>query len=152
MGFSQEETICRIWNQGHSLRERAGNPPVVYDHGAREVYDEKTGYKLPERVVVYGSFQPYVGAVENDSNSEVTRMYYVGNNSYVLSVLIPFAGQYHFGVSTYGTLSAVYTADRYPRSGSGPREWFCTKKDNTAVRFTYEFMGSGGVKVEVFDD
>ncbi len=152
MGFSQEETICRIWNQGHSLRERAGNPPVVYDHGAREVYDEKTGYKLPERVVVYGSFQPYVGAVENDSNSEVTRMYYVGNNIYVLSVLIPFAGQYHFGVSTYGTLSAVYTADRYPRSGSGPREWFCTKKDNTAVRFTYEFMGSGGVKVEVFDD
>ncbi len=152
MGFSQEETIARIWAAGHSLRERAGNPPLVQDHGAREVYDEKTGYKLPERVVVYGSFQPYAGAVENDSNSEVTRMYYVGNNTYVLSVLLPFAGEYSFGVSTYGTLSAVYTTDRYPRSGSGPRKWFRTKKDNAAVRFTYEFLGTEGVKVEIFED
>lgn len=152
MGFSQEDVICRIWAKGHSLREQAGNPLPVQDYGAREVYDERTGYKLPERVVVYGSFQPYAGAVENDSNSEVTRMYYVGNNTYVLSVVIPFAGKYNFGVSTYGTLSAVYTGDRYPRSGGGPRKWFTTKKDNAAVRFTYEFMGRDGVRVEVFED
>ncbi|MCI8287071.1 MAG: hypothetical protein HFH89_05325 [Lachnospiraceae bacterium] len=152
MGFSQEDTICRIWGQGHSLREKAGNPPMVADHGAREVYDEKTGYKLPERVVVYGSFQPYAGAVRDDSNSEVTRMYYVGNNTYVLSVVIPFPGEYDFGVSTYGTLSATYSTDRFARSGSGHRGVFRTEKENAVVRFTYEFMSSRGVKVEVFND
>lgn len=152
MGFDQEDTIRMLWEQGHRLRELAGNPSVVNDYGARDVYDETTGYKLPERVVVYGSFQPYVGAVESDSNSEVTRMYYIGKNTYVLSVVIPFPGEYNYGVSTYGTLSATYSWDRFPRSGSGPRGIFRTEKENAVVRFTYEFMGSEGVKVEVFND
>ncbi len=152
MGFSQEDTICALWAAGHSLRERAGNPPILNDYGARELYDEETGYKLPERVILYGSFQPYVGAVKNDSNSEVTRMYHVSGRTYTLTVMIPFAGEYDFAVSTYGTLSATYCVDRFPRSGSYNKGVFCTTKENSAVRFTWEFMGNDGVKVEIFDD
>lgn len=70
----------------------------------------------------------------------------------MLSVVIPFPGEYNYGVSTYGTLSATYSWDRFPRSGSGPRGIFRTEKENAVVRFTYEFMGSEGVKVEVFND
>jgi len=151
MGFSQEKVIKRLWESGHVLRGKAGNPPQLIDYGAREEYDGQTGYKLPEKVVVYGSFQPYVGAVENDSNSEITRMYHIGGRSYMLSVLLPFAGEYTFAVSTYGTLSATYSIDRFPRSGSGWAGRFRTKKNNAAVKFTYEFMGEG-VKVEVYDD
>ena len=64
--------------------------------------------KLPEEIVVYGSFQPSVGAMKNDSNSSMTRMYYVGDNTWKLSVVIPYAGTYDYAVSTYGTLSATY--------------------------------------------
>lgn len=101
---------------------------------------EETGMKLPEKVVVYGSFQPYVGAVKNDSNSEVTRMYYIGDNTYQLSVILPYAGEYDFAVSTYGTLSATYCSDRFPRSGSSNKEIFVTTWDNSVVRFKYRFI------------
>lgn len=151
MGFSQEEAMRRIFERGHTLREKAGNPEHLIRYGARDVYDEKTGYKLPEKVVVYGSFQPYVGAFKNDSNSEMTRMYYIGDNQYVLSVILPYAGEFDFAVATYGTLSATYCIDKYPRSGSANKGTFRTERDNTVVRFTYEFM-SNEVKVEVYDD
>ena len=104
-------------------------------------YDPETGYKLPEKVVVYGSFQPFVGATENDSNSEVTRMYYIGDNTYTLTVVIPFAGEYNYAVSTYGTLSAVYTANHHrAESGDGPKAHFVTRRDNCVVRFTFRYM------------
>ena len=96
--------------------------------------------KLPEKVVVYGSFQPYVGAMANDSNSEVTRMYYVGDNTYALTVVIPWAGTFDYAVSTYGTLSATYSFDRFPRSGSSNKGTFTTTRDNAVVRFRYRFM------------
>jgi hypothetical protein len=90
---------------------------------------------------VYGSFQPFVGAVENDSNSEVTRMYYIDDNTYTLTVVIPFAGAYDYAVSTYGTLSAVYTSQHHrAESGDGPKAAFTTKRDNSVVRFTFRFM------------
>ena len=91
--------------------------------------------------MVYGSFQPFVGCEENDSNSELTRMYYVGDNTYTLSVVIPFAGTYNYAVSTYGTLSAVYTAHGpRPASGDGPKAHFTTTRDNCVVRFTFRYM------------
>ncbi len=140
MGFSQEETIKRIWESEEALNEVEANPENSSDYGAKDVYDEETGMKLPERVVVYGSFQPYVGAVKNDSNSEVSRMYYIGNNTYALSVVIPFAGEYDYAVSTYGTLSATYSHDTYPRSGSSNKGVFAVLNDNTVVRFLFHFM------------
>ena len=140
MGFSQEDTIKRIWESEEELKEMAANPVNAADYGAKDVYDDATGMKLPERVVVYGSFQPYVGAVKNDSNSEVTRMYYIGDNTYALSVVIPFAGKYDYAVSTYGTLSATYSHDTYPRSGSSNKDYFTVINDNTVVCFMFHFM------------
>ena len=140
MGFSQEDMMKACWDDGDRLRRRYANPEHLIRYGARDVYDPETGLKLPEKVVVYGSFQPFVGAVANDSNSEITRMYYIGDNTYTLTVVLPFAGDYDFSISTYGTLSAVYNKDRFPRSGSGPKAYFTTKRDNAVVRFRYRFM------------
>lgn len=151
MGFSQEETIKQLWESGDKLREQAGNPADLLDYGAKEVYDSETGMKLPQKVVVYGSFQSQVGAPENDSNSEITRMYYIGDNTYTLSVLIPFAGEYDYAVSTYGTLSCTYCYDNYPRSGSSNKAYFKTEKNNTVVRFRYKFMDNI-VEVDYFSN
>mgnify|MGYP000966765139 CR=1 FL=1 len=139
MGFNQEEAVNRIWAMGDGLRKKAGNPVGLIDYGAKDVYDEETGMKLPQKVVLYGSFQPCVGAVKNDSNSEVTRMYYIGGNTYTLSVLLPYAGEYDYAISTYGTMSAVYCDDRFARSGSQSKAHFKVEKDNTVVRFQYEY-------------
>lgn len=141
MGFGQEDVMKACWDDGDRLREGYANPEHLIRYGGHEVYDPETGYKLPEKVVVYGSFQPFVGATENDSNSEVTRMYYIGDNTYTLTVVIPFAGEYNYAVSTYGTLSAVYTANHHrAESGDGPKAHFVTRRDNCVVRFTFRYM------------
>ena len=141
MGFGQEDTMAACWEDGDRLREGYANPEHLIRYGCREQYDPETGFKLPEKIVVYGSFQPFVGCEENDSNSELTRMYYVGDNTYTLSVVIPFAGTYDYAVSTYGTLSAVYTAHSpRPASGDGPKAHFTTKRDNCVVKFTFRYM------------
>jgi hypothetical protein len=149
MGFSQEETVKKIWAMGDELRKKAGNPVDLIEYGAKDTYDKETGMKLPQKIVVYGSFQPYVGAVRNDSNSEVTRMYYIGDNTYTLSVILPYAGEYDYAISTYGTLSATYCYDRFPRSGSQNKGYFKVEKDNTVVRFQYKFLDNK-VTVEMF--
>lgn len=149
MGFSLEETVKSLWASGDSLRKKAGNPEDLIEYGARNVYDKETGMKLPQKVVVYGSFQPYVGAVKNDSNSEITRMYYIGDNTYTLSMIIPYAGEYDYAISTYGTLSATYCYDVYPRSGSSNKGLFKVEKDNTVVRFKYRFIDNI-VTIEMF--
>lgn len=149
MGFSQEDVMKACWDDGDRLREGWANPEHLIRYGCRETYDAETGYKLPEKVVVYGSFQPFVGAVEDDSNSEITRMYYLGDNTYALSVVMPFAGEYNYAVSTYGTLSAVYTAENCrAESGLGPKATFVTPRDNCVVRFTFRFMDNA-VSAEV---
>ena len=150
LGFSQEEKAKELLKSGNSLRKRAANPSSLIDYGGKEIYDKKTGIKLPEKVVVYGSFQPFVGAVKNDSNSEITRMYYKGNNLYQLSIILPFVGSYDFSISTYGTLSATYQTDGYPRSGSSNKAYFQTYKENTVVVFSYEFI-SNKVSVEIIE-
>ncbi|MGL4345020.1 MAG: hypothetical protein ACRCTE_07480 [Cellulosilyticaceae bacterium] len=151
MGFGQEETVKTLWETGDTLRQQAGNPKHLIDYGCRNVYDPETGMKLPEKVVLYGSFQPHVGAVQNDSNSEVTRMYYIGDNTYVLSIVIPFAGEFDYAVATYGTLSATYCYDNYPRSGSSNKGLFKTTKDNTVVKFSYKFMDNH-VQIDLFEN
>jgi hypothetical protein len=151
MGFSQEETIKKIWATGDTLRKKAANPEDLMEFGAKNIYDEETGMKLPGKIVVYGSFQPYVGAVQNDSNSEITRMYYIGNNTYTLSVVIPYAGEFDYAISTYGTLSATYCYDNYPRSGSSNKGFFRVEKDNTVVRFQYKFIDNI-VSIELFEE
>ena len=56
-------------------------------------------------------------------------------------MVIPFAGTYDYAVSTYGTLSAVYTAHSHrPASGDGPKAHFTTPKDNCVVKFTFRYM------------
>lgn len=140
MGFGDEAVIEKLWKRGHQLRKLAANPQHLIRYGARQEFDPETGMKLPELIVAYGSFQPYAGASQNDSNSSVTRLYYVGDNTYSLSVVMPFAGTYDFAISTYGTLSAVYCTDRFARSGSGPKGTFTIEKDNSVVRFSYRFI------------
>ena len=140
MGFGQEDALRACWADGDRLREQYGNPEHLIRYGARDEYDPETGMKLPEKVVVYGSFQPFVGATANDSNSEVTRMYYVGDNTYALTVVIPWAGTFDYAISTYGTLSATYSYDRFPRSGSSNKGTFTTVRDNSVVRVRYRFM------------
>ncbi len=63
---------------------------------------------------------------------------------------MPFAGTYDFSVATYGTLSATYQLDGYPRSGSSNKAHFTTEKDNMVVRFRYQFI-SNKVTVEIFE-
>ena len=150
MGFGQEDVMKRCWDDGNRLRDGYGNPQDLIRYGARDVYDTETGMKIPEKVVVYGSFQPYVGAVANDSNSEITRMYYIGDNTYTLSVVLPYAGTFDFAISTYGTLSATYCTDRFPRSGSSNKGSFTVQRDNSVVRFRYKFIDNV-VTVEVAD-
>lgn len=150
MGFNQEETMKKLWETGDELRKKAGNPTHLIEYGAKDIYDEETGLKLPQKVVAYGSFQPYVGAVKNDSNSEITRMYYIGNNTYTLSMVIPYSGEYDYAISTYGTLSATYCYDTYPRSGSSNKGFFKVEKDNTVVRIQYQFIDNI-VTIEMFD-
>ena len=150
MGFGDEEVIERLWKRGHALRKIAANSQQLIRYGAEQEYDAETGMKLPELIVAYGSFQPYVGASCNDSNSTLTRLYYVGDNTYSLSVVIPFAGTYDYAISTYGTLSAVYCNDRFARSGSGTKGHFNVDKDNSVVKFSYRFMDNE-VRVEVIN-
>ncbi|MBQ7840450.1 MAG: hypothetical protein IJ390_08220 [Lachnospiraceae bacterium] len=148
MGFGEEDMVAALWKRGHKLRKLAANPQHLIRYGACQEVEPETGMKLPELIVAYGGFQPYVGAAYNDSNSSITRLYYIGDQTYSLSVVIPFAGTYDFSISTYGTLSAVYNRDRFARSGSGPKARFTTEKDNSVVRFSYRFLDNL-VKVEV---
>lgn len=141
MGFGQEDTVERLWREGDdNLRNNMSNPEDLIRYGAFDKYDIKTGLKLPEKIVLYGSFQPFVGAALNDSNSEITRMYYIGDNTYSLSFIMPYAGEYNFAVSLYGTLSATYCHDRFPRSGSTHKRILTVPHDNTAVKITYRFI------------
>ncbi len=113
----------------------------MLDYGGKDEDDPGTGVRYPEKVVLYGSFQPYVGANKDDSNSEITRMYYIGGGKYVFSFVMPYAGEYDFAVSTWGTLSAcVSTAHPFPFSGTGSKGLLHIKNDNTVVRVTYEYM------------
>ena len=151
MGFGGEDTISALWTSGEfeRLRALAANPENLVDYGARDLYDPETRMKLPEIVTVYGDFQHLVGAVDGDSSNERTRMYYIGDNTYTLSVVIPFAGTYRYAVSNYGTLSATYCWDRFPRSGYANLAQFTTDKDNQVVRFRYRFIDNC-VSAEVF--
>ncbi|MBR5409297.1 MAG: hypothetical protein IK104_01375 [Clostridia bacterium] len=138
-GFSQEDAAARLLKMGYGAYRDLANPSDLLDYGAKDVDDPETGLRYPEKVVLYGSFQPMVGAVANDSNSEVTRMYYIGNGTYSLAFVMPFAGTWDFGVSTWGTLSACYCqTSAVPYSGSGGKSPLVIERDNTVVRVTFD--------------
>ena len=140
-GFSQEDEAVRLLREGYGKYRAMANPSDLLDFGGRDVDDPETGVRLPEKVVLYGSFQPYVGAVANDSNSEITRMYYVGDGRYALAFVMPYAGEYDFGISTWGTLSAcVCENGGYPYSGSGGKSKLEIPHDNAVVRITFTYM------------
>ena len=143
-GFSQEDAAVRLLREGYGKYRALANPFDLLDYGGREVDDPETGVRLPEKVVLYGSFQPCVGAVANDSNSEITRMYYVGGGKYALSFVMPYAGTYDFGISTWGTLSAcVSEHGGFPYSGTGNKSPLAIPHDNTVVRITFTYMTNG---------
>lgn len=151
LGFGQEEVVKKLWEKGKEHLLPYSNPSDLIEYGAKDVFDPETGVKIPQKIVVYGNFQSQVGAVDNDSNSETTRMYYIGNNTYTLSVVIPYAGTYDFAISTYGTLSSTYCYDTYPRSGSSNKSYITTSKDNAIVRFRYVFLDNL-VTVDILED
>ena len=125
---------------GYETYRALGNPSML-DYGGKAQDDPETGVRYPEKVVLYGSFQPYVGAVKDDSNSEITRMYYVGNGKYTLSFVMPFAGEYDFAVSTWGTLSAcVSMLHPFPFSGTGDKAPLVIEQDNTVMKVTFDYM------------
>lgn len=139
-GFSQEDALKKIFETGYEKYRAYANPSML-DYGGKDQDDPVTGVRYPEKVVLYGSFQPYVGAVKDDSNSEITRMYYIGDGKYALSFVMPFAGEYDYAVSTWGTLSACATpAHPFPFSGTGGKARLVIPKDNTVVRVTFEYM------------
>ena len=139
-GFSQEDKLKELLEVGYAPYRAMGNPSML-NFGGKETEDSETGVRHPEKVVVYGSFQPYVGAIKNDSNSEITRMYYIGGGKYTFSFLMPFAGDYDFAVSTWGTLSAcVSTTHPFPFSGTGSMGPLHIEQDNTIVRVTFDYM------------
>ena len=139
-GFSQEDAIAEILKKGYGAFRDMANPSML-DHGGVDQDDPATGVRYPEKVVLYGSFQPYVGAVADDSNSEITRMYYIGEGKYALTFVMPYAGAYDFAVSTWGTLSAcVSTAHPFPFSGTGDKGPLVIDRDNTVVRVVFDYM------------
>ena len=140
-GFSQEDETEKLLREGYEKYRPYANPSDILKYGALTIDDPETGVRYPEKAVVYGSFQPYVGATEDDSNSEITRMYYMGDGKYALSFIMPFAGEYDFAVSTWGTLSAcVREGSDFPFSGTGIKSKLIIPRDNTIVRVTYEYM------------
>ena len=140
-GYSQEETVKRLLDIGYEKYRQYANPSDILDFGGKDVDDPETGVRYPEKVVLYGSFQPYVGAVENDSNSEITRMYYIGDGKYSLSFIMPYKGEYDFAVSTWGTLSAcVSPAEPFAFSGTGGKAKLTIPADNSVVRITFTYM------------
>ncbi|MBQ7547281.1 MAG: hypothetical protein IJT41_09985 [Clostridia bacterium] len=148
-GFSQEDAAARLLHAGYGKYRALANPSDMLDFGARDVDDPQTGVRLPEKVVLYGSFQPYVGAVANDSNSEITRMYYVGDGTYALSFVMPYAGEYDFGISTWGTLSACVCEDGgLIYSGSGGKSRFTVPQDNTIVKISFTYM-TNAIRIEM---
>ncbi|MBR4766980.1 MAG: hypothetical protein IK085_09495, partial [Clostridia bacterium] len=148
-GFSQEDEAARLLNEGYEKYRVYANPSDILDYGGRDVDDPETGVRLPEKVVLYGSFQPFVGAVANDSNSEITRMYYVGDGKYSLSFVMPFAGEYDFGISTWGTLSACVCKNHgFPYSGDGSKSKITIPADNTVVKISFEYM-TNAIEIEM---
>ncbi|BBH20202.1 hypothetical protein Back11_15470 [Paenibacillus baekrokdamisoli] len=139
LGFGQEETIKYLWQLESDLRQKAGNPLPNASYGAEDSFDPETGIKLPSRVILYGSFQHHVGAFKNDSNSETTRMYYMGDGIYQRTFVLPFRGSYDYAVALYGTLSQTFSFDSYPRSGSSNKSTMEIEQDNTVVTFVYDF-------------
>ena len=140
-GFSQEDAAAALLHEGYDRFRTLANPSDLLDFGGKDVDDPETGVRLPEKVVLYGSFQPYVGATKNDSNSEITRMYYIGDGKYTFSFLMPFAGDYDFAISTWGTLSAcVSTTHPFPFSGTGSMGPLHIEQDNTIVRVMFDYM------------
>ena len=151
-GFSQEDEAARLYSLGYQKYRKYANPSDILDYGAKDAVDEKTGVRLPEKVVVYGTFQHLVGAVNNDSNSEITRMYYVGDNKYELAFVMPYAGKYEFAISSWGTLSACasVTSGKTLFSGTGCKSPLVIEKDNTVVKITFDYM-TNEIKVETAD-
>ncbi len=146
-GFSQEDEAAKLLTEGYEKYRRYANPSML-DYGVRDLDDPETGVRCPEKVVLYGSFQPYVGATANDSNSEITRMYHLGKGVYTLSFIMPYAGEYDFGISTWGTLSACVSSDRgFPYSGSGGKSKLTVPKDNCIIRVTFKYM-TNELKIE----
>ncbi|MBE6835134.1 MAG: hypothetical protein E7515_02645 [Ruminococcaceae bacterium] len=140
-GYSQEATVKRLLEEGYEKYRKYANPSDILDFGGKDVDDSETGVRLPEKVVLYGSFQPYVGAVADDSNSEITRMYYIGDGKYSLSFIMPYKGEYDFAVSTWGTLSACVSPARpYAFSGTGGKAKLIIPEDNTVVKVTFTYM------------
>ena len=139
-GFSQEDALAEIFRTGYEKYRAFANPSML-DYGGVDRDDPVTGVRYPEKVVLYGGFQPWVGARADDSNSEITRMYYAGNGEYTLSFVMPYPGDYDFAVSTWGTLSAcVSTAHPFPFSGTGSMGSFTTEKPNTVVNVRFAYM------------
>lgn len=139
LGFGQEETIKRLWQSERNLRGRASNPIPNASYGATNDFDPVTGVKLPARVILYGSFQHQVGAINYDSNSETTRMYYIGNGLYRRTFVFPFRGSFDYACAPYGTLSQTYSIDGYPRSGSSTKSALVVERDNEVVEFVFDF-------------
>ena len=148
-GYSQEDAAAKLLHEGYDKYRALANPSDLLDFGGKDVDDPETGVRLPEKVVLYGSFQPYVGAIENDSNSEQTRMYYVGDGKYALAFVMPYAGDYDFGISTWGTLSACVCEDGgLIYSGSGGKSRLTVPQDNTIVRVTFTYM-TNAIQIEM---
>ena len=140
-GFSQEDEVKKLLDEGYEKFRAYANPSDILDYGAKDIEDPESGVRLPEKVVLYGNFQPFVGAVKNDSNSEITRMYYIGDGKYSLTFIMPYAGEFDFGISTWGTLSACVCTNRgFPYSGDGWKSPLKVPKDNTIVRVTFTYM------------
>lgn len=140
-GFSQEDKLAEIFAEGYEKYRPFANPSDMLDFGGKDVDDPETGVRYPEKVVLYGSFQPFVGAVKNDSNSEITRMYYIGGGKYSLSFVMPYSGEYDFAVSTWGTLSAcVSKTFPMPFSGTGGKSPLIIPENNTIVKVTFNYM------------
>ena len=78
-------------------------------------------------------------------------MYYIGNGVYSFSFVMPYAGEYDFAVSTWGTLSAcISTAHPFPFSGTGSKGKLTVLQDNTVVRIRFNYM-TNEISVDMID-
>ena len=76
-------------------------------------------------------------------------MYYIGEGRYSLSFIIPFTGEYDFGISTWGTLSACVSENHgFPYSGSGGKSKLIIPADNSIVRVIFTYM-TNGISIDI---
>ena len=129
-GFGDEETIAAIWREADPA---AGveRPPAVLGHPTLP-----DGLDAPQEVFLVGPLQRLLGGEPGDAMSRYSRLSPRGDGTFVLTCVIPWAGEHRFAVGIDGTMTEYYRQDGLP----GGADWrLVTSADNQIVRLVFDY-------------